>query len=180
MFCKKGVLKNFVKFTGKHLSQSAFLIMKQAATCNFIKKRLWPRWFPVSFSKFSRKCMFIEHVRWLLLVLFFLFAHKEWKNVCFDTEFIEFADFYTAVLFWKYLNPIQDSGWGEGVGQKVLPLPTSFSPVTSTNVGTSSQNFLTFTFNPFATLLSISRLYLEPVPNYWTWTKISSQKIWFF
>ena len=27
--------------------------------------------------------------------------------------------------------------------------PTRFSPVTSTNVGISSQNFLTFSFNPF-------------------------------
>ena len=32
-------------------------------------------------------------------------------------------------------------------------LPTSFSPVTSTNVGISTQNFLTFNlFNLFATL----------------------------
>ena len=31
-----------------------------------------------------------------------------------------------------YFNPIQDGGGG---GAKRLPLPTSFSPVTSTNVG---------------------------------------------
>ena len=31
--------------------------------------------------------------------------------------------------------------------------PTSFCPVTSTNVGFGSQNFLTFSFNPFATLV---------------------------
>ena len=30
IFCKKGVLKNFAKFTGKHLCQ--------AEACNFIKK----------------------------------------------------------------------------------------------------------------------------------------------
>ena len=42
-------------------------------------------------------------------------------------------------------NPIQDGG-------AKRPLPISFSPVTSTNVGISSQNFLTFCFNPFATL----------------------------
>ena len=29
-----------------------------------------------------------------------------------------------------------------------------FFPVTSTNVGISSQNFVTFSFNPFATLVS--------------------------
>ena len=31
--------------------------------------------------------------------------------------------------------------------------PTSFSPVTSTNIGISPQNFLTFSFNSFATLV---------------------------
>ena len=47
----------------------------------------------------------------------------------------------------KPINPIQDGEGGEG------PLPTSFSPVTSTNVGFGPQNFLTFSFNPFATLV---------------------------
>ena len=31
--------------------------------------------------------------------------------------------------------------------------PTSFSPVTSTNVKISTQNFLAFRFKPFATLV---------------------------
>ena len=35
-----------------------------------------------------------------------------------------------------------------GGGGKKAP-PTSFSPVASTNVGISPQNFLTFSFNPF-------------------------------
>ena len=54
---------------------------------------------------------------------------------------------------YKYLenkisfNPIQDEGGG------AKRPPTSFSPVTSTNVGLSTQNFLTFSFNPFATLV---------------------------
>ena len=38
-------------------------------------------------------------------------------------------------------------GWGQ------KGLPTSFSPVTSTNVRFGPQNFLTFSFNPFATLV---------------------------
>ena len=41
-------------------------------------------------------------------------------------------------------------GGGEG-GQK--DSPTSFSPVTSTNVGISPWNFLNFSFNSFATLV---------------------------
>ena len=34
------------------------------------------------------------------------------------------------------------------MGSQKAP-PTSFSPVTSTNVGISPKNFLTFSFNPF-------------------------------
>ena len=40
---KRGVLRNFTKFTGKHLCQSFFL-----------NKRLWQRCFPENFSKFRR------------------------------------------------------------------------------------------------------------------------------
>ena len=38
-----------------------------------------------------------------------------------------------------------------GEGQKGVP--TSFSPVTSANVRISTQNFLTFSFNPFDKLV---------------------------
>ena len=41
---------------------------------------------------------------------------------------------------------------GEGGGQRGSPL-TSFLPVTSTNVRISPQNFLTFSFDPFVTLV---------------------------
>ena len=62
------------------------------------------------------------------------------------------------IIFRKYvsasqgLNPIQDGGDGGRGGQKGPP-PTIFSPVTSTNVGLSPQNFLTFSFNPFPRLV---------------------------
>ena len=93
---KKGVLRNFVKFSGKHLCQSLF--MPQA--CNFIKKeslaqvfsceffeifkstfftehlratasgylRISFRCFPVNFLKFLITPSFIEHLWWLLLL----------------------------------------------------------------------------------------------------------------
>ena len=47
---KKCVLKNFGNFTGKHLCRSLFLIKLQA--CNFVKKRLQHKCFPVKFTKF--------------------------------------------------------------------------------------------------------------------------------
>ena len=45
-------------------------------------------------------------------------------------------------------NPIQDGG-----GAKIPLSPISFSPITSTSVGISSQNVLIFSFNLFATLV---------------------------
>ena len=44
MFCKKGVLRNFAKFTGKHLCQRLFF-NKVADHATFLKKRPWLRCF---------------------------------------------------------------------------------------------------------------------------------------
>ena len=67
MFCKKD-LRNFPKFTGKHLHQGLFLIKLQAEACNFIKKRdSGTGVFPVNFAKFLRIPFFKEHFSWLLL-----------------------------------------------------------------------------------------------------------------
>ena len=53
LFCEKGVLRNFAKFTGKHLCQSLFF-NKVAGAANLLKKRLWHRCFPMNFAKFLR------------------------------------------------------------------------------------------------------------------------------
>ena len=44
VYYKKGVLKNFAKLTGKHLSQSLFSIKLQAPPTTLLKKRLWHRY----------------------------------------------------------------------------------------------------------------------------------------
>ena len=55
VFCKTGALKNFAKFTGKHLCQSLFFNKVPGLTpLTFLKKRLWHRCFPVSFANFLR------------------------------------------------------------------------------------------------------------------------------
>ena len=46
----------------------SFSIKLQAEVCNFIKKRLWYRCFPVKFVKFPRTPFLKEHFRWLLLL----------------------------------------------------------------------------------------------------------------
>ena len=47
VFCKKGVFRNFTKFTGKHLCQ-------RSKDCNFIKNRLRFSCFPLNFAKFLK------------------------------------------------------------------------------------------------------------------------------
>ena len=68
VFCKKGVLRKFTKFTGKHLCQSLFFNnVAGLRTATLLKKRLWHRCFPVDFVKFLRTPFYIEHLWWLLL-----------------------------------------------------------------------------------------------------------------
>ena len=43
--------------------------------------------------------------------------------------------------------------------------PTSFSPVTSTNVGFGPQNFLALSFNPFTTLVQNIKFVPRASPN---------------
>ena len=75
MICKKGVLRNFTRFTGKHLSQ---------------------RCFTVSFAKFLRAPFFTEHLRWLLPEKFSKYWHE---NTCFV-----FREKSSAFLFFLTLS----------------------------------------------------------------------------
>ena len=52
VFCKKGVLKNFTKFTGKRLCQGLFFNKVAEHRC-----------FPVNFVIFFRTRFFTEHLR---------------------------------------------------------------------------------------------------------------------
>ena len=56
-FVKKGILRNFAKFIGKHLCQPATLS----------KKRLWHKCFLVNFSKFLIITFPTEQFQWQLL-----------------------------------------------------------------------------------------------------------------
>ena len=53
---KKDVLRNFKKFTGKHLCKSLFFNKAAGLRC-----------FSVNFAKFLRTPFFTEYLRWLLL-----------------------------------------------------------------------------------------------------------------
>ena len=61
---RKDVLRNFAKFTGKHLCEGLFMLGPKA--CNFIKNRLW-QVFPVNFATFLRT-PFVENTSGRLLL----------------------------------------------------------------------------------------------------------------
>ena len=69
MFCKEALLRDFPKFTGKHLCQSPFITKVGVQGRQFYLKRTLAQVFPVNFAKFGRTPFLTEHLWWLLLVL---------------------------------------------------------------------------------------------------------------
>ena len=62
---KKGVFRNFTKFTGKHLCQSLFfnkVAGLRPQTCNFIKKETLAQVFCCEFCENSKNTLFTEHL----------------------------------------------------------------------------------------------------------------------
>ena len=49
VLCKKGVIRNFATFTGKHLCQSLFFNKVAGAVCNFITKEAPAQMFSCEF-----------------------------------------------------------------------------------------------------------------------------------
>ena len=69
----KSVLRNFAKFTEKHLCQSLYFNKVAGQACNFIKIEALAQVFPVNFAKFLRT-PFLQNTsgRLLLTLGFFL------------------------------------------------------------------------------------------------------------
>ena len=99
VFCKKGVLRNFTKFTGKHLCQSLFfnkVVGLRPAT--LLKKRLWPRCFPVNFVKFP-KTLFLHNTSggcfWM---------HSAQERQFFIKDFLsKYKNIRKKLQIWSYL-----------------------------------------------------------------------------
>ena len=105
---KKGILKNFAKFIGKHLCQSLFFnkvagLRPQPAVsasvstswylkaCNFIKKETLEQMFSCEFCEISKNTFFIEHLWWLLLVLESNDKKRFFKALASPTNFLLFV-----------------------------------------------------------------------------------------
>ena len=74
VFCKKGVLRNFAKFSGKHLRQSFFL---QPEAYNFIKKETLAHVFSCEFCDISKNIFFYRTPP--------VAAYKVRKNFAYET-----------------------------------------------------------------------------------------------
>ena len=62
VFCKQSILKNFTKFTGKHLWQSLFKLNCRSEPCNFINRETLSR-FSCEFYKFFKNAFLTERPR---------------------------------------------------------------------------------------------------------------------
>ena len=96
MLCKKDVLRNFAKFTGKHLCQSLFF-----------NKRIWHRCFPMNFANLLRTPFFIEPL-WLLLLkpVIWFHLHVLISTCFFLVILISFLTRFYSILpyFWLIFN----------------------------------------------------------------------------
>ena len=98
LFCKIGVLRNFTKFTRKHLCQSLF----------FNKTRLWQRGFPMNFAKFLKTTFFIDYLWRLTSVP--LKENRKLKDrndeiLDFDLVFVGYSSSDTIACFQKVNFP---------------------------------------------------------------------------
>ena len=101
VFCRKGILRYFKKFTGKHLCQS--LLFNEVAglrTVTLLKKRFWYKCFTVNFSKFLKTTSTTEHLWWLLLK-----THV--NQLIFRKEFVDLQLYYSRTFsqeVFKYMS----------------------------------------------------------------------------
>ena len=104
VFCKKGVLRNFAKFTGKHLCQRLFFNKVAGRLAPLLKKSLWHRCFLVNFEKFLRTSFLTEHLRWLLQKRKTYFHHCT-KNEVFHWGFLHFL--CSACIITCHIHQVQ-------------------------------------------------------------------------
>ena len=106
MFCKKGVLRNFAKLTGKHLWQSLFC-NTVAESLQFIKEDTLHRGFPVNVAKFLRTPFLTKHLRWLLLTdhsAYCQFSDRLKLNIFLTLNCCQSLYLTTSLDFWLMVS----------------------------------------------------------------------------
>ena len=109
MCCKKGVFKNFVKFTGTHLRRGLFLNkVAGLRPATLLKKRLWHKCFLVNFTKFLRTPFFINTsggCLWISVHLKFWLDNYWWLYLNFVVTFLTIRQILEANKFKVGLSP---------------------------------------------------------------------------
>ena len=96
-FIKIGVLKNFIKFTGKHLRRSLFFSIAS------LGKRHRHRCFPVNLVKFLR-ISFLQNTFWRLLLYFYSYSFTFTYQASHLADFlwISCSEIHVkCILFWR-------------------------------------------------------------------------------
>ena len=91
------------------------------------------------------------------------------------------------ILYKNDVKPLK-FGWGGGGGgrpppqraKNTSPPSASLSLVTSTNIEISPKNFVTFSFNPFATLVQYCKAIFGASPKLLSLNLERCTKKWFF
>ena len=107
VFCKKGVHNYFEKFTEKHLCQSL-----RPEACNFIKKAIWHRCFPINFVKFFKNT-FLKNSSGGCFWIWYL------QSLIFKLEsFTSFGNFCIMILVReiRFYESAKSRGWRGCVG----------------------------------------------------------------
>ena len=109
VFCKKGVLRNLAKFTGKHLCQSLFF-NKVAGVAKFLRK-------PFSQNTSGRLLLRVKYPWWNIMRIKLKFTshailHYFW-SACLSKKFFT-IDYVNIYLFSRFLSIDFSSGkmWG--------------------------------------------------------------------
>ena len=96
VFCEKGVLRIFAKFTRKHLCQSLFFNKVEGVrSATLLKKRLWHRCFSVNFAKF----LGIPFYRTPRTTASFLF-YEDFSYICCSKYFVVIKFSSEIWVYW--------------------------------------------------------------------------------
>ena len=93
VFCKESVLKNFTKFTGKHLCQILFFSKVQ-----LLKRETLAQVFSCEFCEIFKNTFFIEHLQWLLLTIQISITLKLHYNLHWNVWNIFFKSYLKLVI----------------------------------------------------------------------------------
>ena len=116
---KKGVLRSFKKFTGKHLCQSLFFNKVAGRPANFIKKGTLAQVFSCEFCEFSKNTSFTEHL-WATGSLYSAVRNRR----VFQNSWIMYITWITSGNSRSLLNKLKIVTYCYLSATKILMFPT--------------------------------------------------------